>query len=174
MPNLSIPYYCAEGDEAVETLGPDGKTVMHVEFRISGTPRAQPRGRKSKHSNRPYNPAGNIIENFRTQVRKQLMSPQTPVFGPKVQVRIDCWFGFGRARSHYGKDGVLKSTAPHYPGVADVDNLSKLIMDGLEGILYKNDNQIVTVRAGKRYIARPSDGQTVIIARIAKTPRPFR
>jgi Holliday junction resolvase RusA-like endonuclease len=171
MTNASIPYYCAEGDEAVETLGPDGKTVK-LEFRISGTPRAQPRGRRSKNSNRPYNPAGKIVRNFRTQVRKQLLS-QTTVFGPNVKVRIDCWFGFKRARSHYSNDGVLKSTAPHYPKIADVDNLSKLIMDGLVGIVYKDDIQITTLRAGKRYIARPSDGQTVIIARIDKTPRPF-
>eukprot|EP00978_Attheya_sp_CCMP212_P030582 scaffold112851_cov35-Attheya_sp.AAC.1 len=53
MTNASIPYYCTEGDEAVETLGPDSKTVS-VEFRVSGTPRAQPRARKSKRSNRPY------------------------------------------------------------------------------------------------------------------------
>eukprot|EP00978_Attheya_sp_CCMP212_P048847 scaffold584133_cov193-Attheya_sp.AAC.1 len=82
MTNASIPYYCAEGDEAVETLGPDGKTVS-VEFRVSGTPRAQPRARKSKRSNRPYNPAEKIVANFRKQVKKQLVS-QTPLFGPNV------------------------------------------------------------------------------------------
>jgi len=34
--------------------------------------------------------------------------------------------------------------------VADVDNLLKFILDALSGILYRDDRQIVSVRAVKR------------------------
>jgi Holliday junction resolvase RusA-like endonuclease len=181
MPNASVPYYMGKGDGAVETLGPDGKTVTHVTVQVSGTPRVQSRGRTTKHSARVYNDAKRILKNFRAQVKTQLMS-ETPIFGKGTFILIDCCFGFYRPESHYQSNGELKPGVAWYPAKCDVDNLSKLIMDGLQGLVFDDDSHIVKLRAKKQYIAKgsshrpadgglPNDGSTVIRVRIARKPR---
>jgi Holliday junction resolvase RusA-like endonuclease len=60
-----------------------------------------------------------------------------------------------RPLSHMGSGrnaGVLKDSAPARPIVApDVDKLSRAVLDGLQGQLYRNDSQVVSKLADKLY-----------------------
>ena len=62
-------------------------------------------------------------------------------------------FYFARPKSHYGtgrNEGMLKADAPDFPitrSTGDVDKLSRLVLDALQGIVYKDDSQVVTLFA---------------------------
>ena len=62
-------------------------------------------------------------------------------------------FCYKRPRSHFrskNKKLILKEDAPLYKGSkADIDNLSKFYIDAMNGVFYKDDAQIVTLRADK-------------------------
>jgi Holliday junction resolvase RusA-like endonuclease len=55
---------------------------------------------------------------------------------------------------------IKKMETPHVTR-PDVDNLAKAILDGLEGILYKNDAQVTTLYAHKCYGDKPRVGVSV-------------
>jgi Holliday junction resolvase RusA-like endonuclease len=52
-----------------------------------------------------------------------------------------------RPETHYQRNGELKPDVAWYPAKCDVDNLSKLIMDGLQGLVFDDDSHIVKLRA---------------------------
>jgi Holliday junction resolvase RusA-like endonuclease len=73
-----------------------------------------------------------------------------PIEGPVV---LCATFLFERPKSHYGKS--LKASAPiFHTQRPDVDNLIKTVLDGLNGIAWKDDAQVVEVRGRKEW----SDG----------------
>lgn len=76
----------------------------------------------------------------------------TMLEGP-LRMRMD--FVFPRPKGHFGSGknaGVLKRNAPPFPAVKpDATKLLRSTEDALKGILWKDDSQIVTQAATKRY-----------------------
>lgn len=69
-------------------------------------------------------------------------------------IEVDLGFIFARPGSHYRKSGQLKGSAPrHHTVKPDRDNIEKSTQDALNGILWKDDAQIVDGRVSKRYVA---------------------
>ena len=62
----------------------------------------------------------------------------------EIQVR------WPRPSSHYSKKG-LKPSAPVYPSMVDVDKLARGILDGLTGVAYKDDRQVVDLRIRREW-----------------------
>lgn len=65
-------------------------------------------------------------------------------------------FYFSRPAAHFGTGrnaGVLKDSAPLYPEASgsDIDKLSRAVMDGLTGIVWKDDRRVVTLAPRRRY-----------------------
>lgn len=60
-----------------------------------------------------------------------------------------------------GKIRVNSTPFPYPDGKPDVDNLTKLVLDGLNGIVYVDDAQVVTLKVTKRW-ANPTGPETVI------------
>lgn len=50
--------------------------------------------------------------------------------------------------------GPVKVTAYFHQRVADLDNLCKAILDGLEGVAYEDDRQVVELQARKEWTER--------------------
>jgi crossover junction endodeoxyribonuclease RusA len=80
---------------------------------------------------------------------------EAPFAGP-LMVRVT--FYLPRPQGHYGtgrNTGMVRASAPAYPdGKPDLDKLLRSTLDGLtEGGAWKDDAQVVTVRASKRYAA---------------------
>ena len=74
-------------------------------------------------------------------------------------VEIVLVFAMPRPKSHYGtgknKDS-LKENAPLWHTVTpDLDKLIRCVLDALTGIVWKDDKQVVSIRAGKLYNCRP-------------------
>lgn len=92
----------------------------------------------------------------------------TMLDGP-LRVRFD--FVFPRPKGHYrtGKNaGQLKADAPPYPIVKpDATKVTRSTEDALKGIAWRDDSQIVTQAATKRY-----GDQAGCLIRIKPEPKP--
>lgn len=76
-------------------------------------------------------------------------------------IRLELIFTFPRPKSHFGtgrNTDQLKAWAPsQHTQTPDVDKLSRLVCDALEGTkLIRNDSQVCELSATKRWAAQPS------------------
>ena len=74
-------------------------------------------------------------------------------YNKPIQIGLD--FYFKRPKSHYrsGKySHLLKENIPEFHIVKpDIDNLVKFVCDSLNGVCYRDDSQIVELKAEKHY-----------------------
>ena len=68
-------------------------------------------------------------------------------------VGVSIAFTFVRPKSHYNAKGVLRAGAATHPGkgIGDLDKLCRAAIDGLTGIIYVDDSQVVSLVATKAY-----------------------
>lgn len=110
-------------------------------------PTAQQRPRVTRQHT--YDPSMRDKVEFLKSIMDQL--PATPLTEALV-LRIT--FSFARPKSHFKRDGTLLRMAPaRHTKKPDVDNLIKFVMDALNGHLYVDDAQVVSVAARKLYAA---------------------
>ncbi len=67
---------------------------------------------------------------------------------------ISITFVFARPKNHFRTNGDLRPSAPDHciTRIGDVDKLSRSILDSCaDGVLYKADEQVVSLIAHKRY-----------------------
>eukprot|EP00978_Attheya_sp_CCMP212_P005444 scaffold12214_cov33-Attheya_sp.AAC.2 len=158
-----IPYHVADEDAAVKVLAMDDGSLDQIEFEISGDPRPLQRPRfvrmlRSLGCSYPlmYNLSRRIINNFKAAAREVLLlqpGDRTVFSNQDYYLEMDCSFIIKRPRSHFNMDGSLRKDALCFLLVSDVDNMGKLVLDALEGILYdpNNDKRIVNLRLVKSY-----------------------
>ncbi len=85
-------------------------------------------------------------------VATDAMNGRVPVVGAHA---LDAAFYFPRPKSHFGTGrnaSVLKASAPRFCATKpDTDKLVRAIGDGVTGVIVRDDNQFVVVRAVKLY-----------------------
>ena len=116
---------------------------MEYEFSIPGKPYPLKRPRRASFGGM-FDPKENIeAKKLVAQVAK--LAIKKPIEGP---VRLAATFWFERPKSHYGK--TLKPSAPiEHTQRPDVDNLIKTVLDGLNGIAWADDAQVIEVSGRK-------------------------
>lgn len=76
-------------------------------------------------------------------------------------------FYFNRPKSHYASETQVVLDAPKYvTKTPDVDNLVKLVLDSLQGVVYKDDKVVSVISAEKRWApfnAFYKDGHTDLV-----------
>jgi Holliday junction resolvase RusA-like endonuclease len=112
--------------------------------------------RPKEHKQRVFT----VYEYAERAMRMEYHKDIFPVFSNGTPVALSAKFYFPYRKGDYGTGknaNQLKSTAPTYViGTKDVDNLLKPLKDGLAGIMYANDNQIVRYEyCEKRYSETP-------------------
>lgn len=133
-----------------------------IEFWVPGIP--QPGGSKDGF----YNPklgrvmivdSNKKVKPWRACVSaaaQEAMGNMPPLMGPLI-VRFD--FVYNRPKGHFGSGknaGVLKRNAPAFHVVKpDTTKLVRAAEDALKGITWKDDSQITTQGASKRYGNQP-------------------
>jgi Holliday junction resolvase RusA-like endonuclease len=70
-------------------------------------------------------------------------------------------FRFVRPPSHRTSKGALRKGAPAYPGRPDLDKLVRGVLDGLTGVLFQDDSQVVELDAVKGY--GPTAGVRLVV-----------
>jgi len=125
---------------------------------IQGKPYPLKRPRRSANGGM-FDPAENVQAKQEVAMAAR-QSITKPIDGP---VRITATFWFERPKSHYRK--TIKASAPvHHTQRPDVDNLIKTVLDGLNGIAWVDDAQVVEVIGRKDW--GDTAGTTVYIASI--------
>ena len=89
-----------------------------------------------------YLPANIKAWNESVKLQSKRYAPGSPNLNP-----IEFHVIFYLKRPKYAKKRLYPSVKP------DIDNLTKGILDPLEGLFYKNDSQIVVLEASKKYSA---------------------
>jgi Holliday junction resolvase RusA-like endonuclease len=124
---------------------------------IFGDPKGQPRARAfarkmgAKHVARMYD--SDVADEWKRAVdlgieREQIVSLVDPVGAFEVKLT----FFFRRPKSHYGKGGHVKASAPIcHVSKPDADNLAKLVLDRITrgGRIWRDDSQVARLRVEK-------------------------
>ncbi len=127
-------------------------THPRIHFEIPGPPVAKGRPRAAVIAGRPrlYTPAK--TERYESRVAlfaQQAMAGRPPLDGA-VHVEIVAWLAVPRSWSV--KRRVLALTDKIHPAARpDVDNLAKAVLDGANGIVWRDDSQIVRLDVAKCY-----------------------
>jgi Holliday junction resolvase RusA-like endonuclease len=124
-----------------------------IAFTVHG--KAEPAGSKTTGvSNRGQryvrdsNPASKEWKRLVSQVAGETMNGQPLLEGP---LALTVEFFRPRPASHFGKRGLLPS-APVFPTTApDATKLVRAVEDAMQGVVYRNDAQIVSQVARKQY-----------------------
>lgn len=122
---------------------------MTIHFEIPGHPTALKRARIGRRGAfaRMFDPKENREAKDTLAVfAVRAMNGRAPLEGP---LTLTATFYFVRPKSKTRKRPP--DPFPYPSGKPDTDNLIKLISDGMNGIVYRDDAQIVTVLAGKRW-----------------------
>lgn len=114
--------------------------------RIPGQPYPLKRARRAKNG-RMFDPPENVEA-------KKVIGWHTrnvvhaPISGP---VKISVTFWIQRPKSHFRKFGLKASAPDQHVQKPDVDNLIKAVLDGMNGIAWADDTQVVQVEARKAW-----------------------
>lgn len=98
-------------------------------------------------------------------------SPTIPIEIP-VAVRITAYYG--RAASHLLKDGESLSAIGRRAGIVpmktpDLDNVVKLVLDGLNGVAFRDDKQVQSVEATRWWATEQGPGVLVQVRALRPT-----
>lgn len=126
-----------------------------IKFTIPGVPKAKARPRTTK-TGHTYTPKKTVeyenwvklcyIDAKNKHNFKTLTEP--------IRAEIRCYFpipkSYAKAKKEMAKNGDLKHTKR-----PDVDNLSKSVLDALNGLAYEDDKQVYDLRIVKFYSDEP-------------------
>lgn len=129
-----------------------------VTFTVLGTP--VPQGSKTAimAGTRPV-----VVEQGRAKLKPwraqiadaagQAMNGAGLMAGPLV---VQVYAYLPRPKSHYRRNGDLKPDAPDYVSVRpDLDKLARAVLDGMTGIVFRDDSQVAGLVCEKAYGDRP-------------------
>ncbi len=123
------------------------------QLNIPGNPKSQLRPRLGR--NGVYNPSKKDKAAAQWSIATQYHD--IPIDFP-VEIHLEFYFGVPASSSKKKKREMLLGAIP-YSKKPDVDNLIKLTLDAMNGIVFKDDSLVVKISAVKRYSGTP---QTII------------
>lgn len=113
---------------------------MKVEFVVYGKPQGKARPRFSRRSNSVYTPKATQM--YEKQIAKAYIEASGGyTFGDKP---VEIWITAILSKA--------KTSKKEYPTIKpDIDNIQKAVFDGLNGIAYNDDKQILTAVIHKTF-----------------------
>ena len=126
---------------------------MKLVFEIEPVEQARPRATRMGRGIRLYDPKKVSVYKKQLAMMCQFQYKQAPLTGP-LMVELNF---FRHVQSSLSKkERALRLSGSHRPVVKpDTDNYIKSTLDGLNGLLWEDDNQIVDLVAHKYYSDKP-------------------
>jgi Holliday junction resolvase RusA-like endonuclease len=141
--------------------------VRTISFSIPGDPVAKARARATMIAGRAQMYTPKKTENYEARVAvfaKAALADDRPLDGA-VALSIVAWFPIPTSWSKKRRQAALDGREQHTKR-PDLDNVLKAIKDGLNGIVWRDDSQVVRLLdCGKRYGDQPR--VDVIVAEVA-------
>jgi Holliday junction resolvase RusA-like endonuclease len=138
-----------------------------VYFKVNGTPRPQYRVHgyaKKTGGIKVFTPSSSNQKSFRLAVSSALSEYETHhkigrLFNPilDVPIEITCVFYFRRPKSHFVDGSLLLNSPLFVTKVPDIDNIVKLVLDALQGVVYSNDSVVCSVSCKKMWNNHSND-----------------
>lgn len=123
-----------------------------IRFTVPGLP--QGKGRARFGNGRTYTPAKTVAyEGLIALAGQDVMDGRELLEGP-VHLCIDAYFPIPKSWSAKRKQEATSGLAWH-TSKPDSDNIMKAVGDGLNGVIWKDDSQIVMARILKQYGETP-------------------
>lgn len=120
-----------------------------MKFEVQGIEPA-PQGSKRHVGNGRMIESSKKVKPWRFAVSQAALEAWHEMFLGPVCVRIT--FLFPRPKAHYNSKGMLKPNAPfHKISKPDIDKLCRSTLDGITGVLIKDDSQVASLVATKQY-----------------------
>lgn len=119
---------------------------MKIKFEVKGTPVAKGRPRLGKYGT--YTPQK--TKNYEELIKLSFANkyPKFTPFMGELGVKIDAIFEVPKSYSQKKKVMLIHTGYTHRP---DVDNLTKSVLDALNGLAYKDDAQVCSLHFDKYY-----------------------
>lgn len=134
-----------------------------LEFTIPGRPQAWQRAGRNNRTGVTFTPKETArYENLVKHMAAQAMGPHPPLEGPlRLEVLIDLEppRSWSEKRKREAVSGEIRATKK-----PDLSNLAKGIEDAMNGIVYRDDSQIVELVVTKDYADKPQVTVTVLNA----------
>lgn len=118
-----------------------------VYFFVPGKVQGKTRPRFSSRSGTVYTPGK--TKSYERQIAEAYEAQRGPCFKGAVMVTVDAIFPIPKSWTRAKKADAMKGKLT--PGKPDIDNILKVVLDGLNGIAYEDDKQVVTVQCRKTY-----------------------
>lgn len=126
---------------------------MKLTFEIEPVEQARPRATRMGKGIRLYDPKKVSVYKKQLAMMCQIQYKKEPLTGPLI---VGLKFYRHIQSSVSKKERKLRLSGIHRPIVKpDTDNYIKSTLDGLNGLLWEDDNQIVKIVAEKYYSDRP-------------------
>jgi Holliday junction resolvase RusA-like endonuclease len=141
-----------ETGNKLKQSGKGRKDVSIQKFIIEGNPRGQGRPRatiRGRHAS-VYEAKEDTL--YKNNITAQIVA-QRPEYIEFSPIAIDVAFYVQRPKYHYNSKGAVKDRyVDDSPiGKPDLDNMLKALKDACNGIVWRDDAQIVDVKASKEY-----------------------
>ena len=121
--------------------------TFQVIFTVKGDPVGKQRPRFSR--GRTYTPKKTVdYESLIASKASQAMGSSEPLQTP---VAIFIWISHAIPASYSKKRKEACLNGLDWPKKPDLDNVAKVFLDAMNGIVYKDDVQVVKLRVSKRY-----------------------
>ena len=122
-----------------------------IEFIIPGDPKGQPRPKFDPRSCRAYYPEW--VYDYRDAVAAAYCEAAGDyMFNPDKGLELEV-YAFLECPKSWSKKKRLEKVRSFDGATSrpDIDNIIKLVMDGLNGVAYRDDAQVTTISAWKTY-----------------------
>ena len=124
-----------------------------VAFIDPGEPKGKSRPGYNTKTGRTYTPGETI--NYENLVKVQYQTLVGDKYTDKpIEAVITCYYGMPKSMSKSNREkvyhGKLRPTKK-----PDLDNIAKIVLDSLNGLAYKDDSQVVSLRIDKHYADKP-------------------
>lgn len=125
--------------------------MADIEFEVPGAPIPKGRPRASFKTGIIYTPRKTA--DYESSVKCQAMKAMwgRSVLRKSEPLRVEIIFNIQAPKRYLNKTGLKCNI---YPVVKpDLDNFIKSVLDGMNGIVFEDDSQIVEIKASKKYVA---------------------
>lgn len=123
-----------------------------VYFFVPGKVQGKARPRFSSKSGTVYTPGK--TKSYERQIAEAYEAQHGPCFEGAVLVVIEAVFSIPKSWTRAKKAEAAAGKLA--PGKPDIDNILKVVLDGLNGIAYKDDKQVTMTQCKKIYTATNS------------------